>query len=114
MPKPMFGDNGSGMHCHQSFWKGEKALFAGDKYAGTSEMALHYAGGILKHAAGIAALAAPTTNSYKRLVPGYEAPVTPGYTRRNRSAAISRPRYSQSDAGMRPDVLRPTGDGPAG
>ena len=107
MPKPMFGDNGSGMHCHQSFWKGEKALFAGDKYAGISEMALHYAGGILKHAAAIAALAAPTTNSYKRLVPGYEAPVNLAYSRRNRSAAIRIPMYSQSPGAKRLEVRFP-------
>jgi glutamine synthetase len=107
MPKPMFGDNGSGMHCHQSFWKGDKALFAGDKYAGISEMALHYAGGILKHAAAIAALAAPTTNSYKRLVPGYEAPVNLAYSRRNRSAAIRIPMYSSSAGAKRLEVRFP-------
>ncbi|HMG32803.1 MAG TPA: type I glutamate--ammonia ligase [Blastocatellia bacterium] len=107
MPKPMFGDNGSGMHCHQSLWKGEKALFAGDKYAGLSEMALHYAGGVLKHAAAIAALAAPTTNSYKRLVPGYEAPVNLAYSRRNRSAAIRIPMYSGSPAAKRLEVRFP-------
>jgi glutamine synthetase len=107
MPKPMFGDNGSGMHCHQSFWKGEKPLFAGDQYAGISEMALHYAGGILKHAAAIAALAAPTTNSYKRLVPGYEAPVNLAYSRRNRSAAIRIPMYSQSAGHKRLEVRFP-------
>src|SRR5215813_13463468 len=107
MPKPMFGDNGSGMHCHQSFWKGEKALFAGDKYAGISEMGLHYAGGVLKHAAAIAALAAPTTNSYKRLVPGYEAPVNLAYSRRNRSAAIRIPMYSQSANAKRLEIRFP-------
>src|SRR6266446_3691226 len=107
MPKPMFGDNGSGMHCHQSFWKGDKALFAGDKYAGVSEMALHYAGGILKHAAAIAALAAPTTNSYKRLVPGYEAPVNLAYSRRNRSAAIRIPMISTSPKAIRLEYRPP-------
>ncbi|HUK89167.1 MAG TPA: type I glutamate--ammonia ligase [Blastocatellia bacterium] len=107
MPKPMFGDNGSGMHCHQSLWKGDGPLFSGDGYAGLSQTALHYAGGILKHAAALAALVAPTTNSYKRLVPGYEAPVNLAYSQRNRSAAIRIPMYSSSPKAKRLEVRFP-------
>ena len=96
MPKPLYGDNGSGMHCHQSLWKDERPLFSGTGYAGLSDMARYYIGGLLKHAAAIVAFAAPTTNSYKRLVPGFEAPVNLAYSARNRSAAVRIPMFSQN------------------
>jgi glutamine synthetase len=101
MPKPLFQDNGSGMHTHFSLWKSEKPLFAGDKYAGLSQMALHAIGGILKHAPALLAFAAPTTNSYRRLVPGYEAPNRLAYSSRNRSAAVRIPMYSASPKAKR-------------
>jgi glutamine synthetase len=91
MPKPVFNDNGSGMHTHQSIWNDGQPLFAGDKYAGLSQMALHYIGGILKHAPALLAITNPTTNSYKRLVPGFEAPVNLAYSQGNRSASVRIP-----------------------
>jgi glutamine synthetase len=107
MPKPLYGDNGSGMHTHQSLWKDAKALFAGDLYAGLSQMALWYIGGLLKHARALSAIIAPTTNSYKRLVPGYEAPVNLAYSRRNRSAAVRIPMYSASPKAKRVEFRPP-------
>jgi glutamine synthetase len=107
MPKPLFADNGSGMHTHMSLWKDGKPLFAGDKYAGLSETALFYIGGVLKHARALTALTNPTTNSYKRLVPGYEAPVNLAYSARNRSAAIRIPTYSPNPKAKRVEFRTP-------
>ncbi len=107
MPKPIFGDNGSGMHTHQSLWKNGKPLFAGNGYAGLSELALHYIGGVLKHAPALAAITSPTTNSYKRLTPGFEAPVNLAYSGRNRSAGIRIPMYSASPKAKRIEVRFP-------
>ena len=101
MPKPLFEDNGTGMHCHQSLWKGGRPLFAGNGYAGLSDTAIHYIGGILHHARAILAFTNPTTNSYRRLVPGYEAPVNLAYSQRNRSAAVRIPMYSASPKAKR-------------
>ena len=107
MPKPIFQDNGSGMHTHQSIWKDGKPLFAGDKYGGLSEMAMHYIGGLLKHAPALCALTNPTTNSYKRLVPGYEAPINLVYSTSNRSASIRIPMYSASPKAKRVEYRTP-------
>ncbi len=101
MPKPLFADNGSGMHTHLSLWKGGEPLFAGSGYAGLSEMALYAIGGLLKHAPSVCAFSNPTTNSYKRLVPGFEAPVNLAYSQRNRSASVRIPMYSASPKAKR-------------
>lgn len=107
MPKPVYNDNGTGMHVHQSLWKDGKPLFAGDDYAGMSQTALYYIGGILKHARALTAFTNPTTNSYKRLVPGFEAPVNLAYSSRNRSASVRIPMYSQSPKAKRIEVRFP-------
>ena len=107
MPKPIFEDNGSGMHVHQSLWKDGKPLFAGDGYGGFSQLGLHYVGGILKHSRAIAAFSNPTTNSYKRLVPGFEAPVNLAMSTRNRSASCRIPMYSSNPKTKRIEVRYP-------
>lgn len=107
MPKPLFEDNGSGMHVHQSLWKEGNPVFAGDKYAGLSQEALWYIGGILKHINSLLAICAPTTNSYRRLVPGYEAPVVIAYSARNRSAACRIPVSLQSPKAKRVEFRCP-------
>ncbi len=107
MPKPLFGDNGSGMHCHLSLWKDGNPMFAGNKYAGLSQEALWFIGGLLKHAASLVAITNPTMNSYKRLVPGYEAPVNIAYSARNRSACARIPMYSPSPKAKRVEFRVP-------
>jgi glutamine synthetase len=107
MPKPLYGDNGSGMHVHVSLWKGDTPLFAGNGYAGLSDMAMNFIGGILKHANAIIAITNPITNSYCRLVPGFEAPVNLAYSQRNRSAAVRIPMYSPSPKAKRIEFRTP-------
>jgi glutamine synthetase len=107
MPKPLCGDNGSGMHVHSSIWKNERPLFSGDGYADGSELLLHYIGGLLKHAPALLAICAPTVNSYRRLVPGFEAPVNLGYSQRNRSAACRIPMYTSNPKAKRVEFRCP-------
>jgi glutamine synthetase len=107
MPKPIFNDNGSGMHVHVSLWKGDTNTFSGEGYAGLSDTGLYAIGGILKHAPSILAFSNSTTNSYKRLVPGFEAPVNLAYSRRNRSAAVRIPMYSTSAKAKRVEFRCP-------
>ncbi|MBI4583485.1 MAG: type I glutamate--ammonia ligase [Planctomycetes bacterium] len=109
MPKPLFQDNGSGMHVHVSLWKNNQPLFAGNKYAGLSDLALYAAGGLLKHAYALVAITAPTTNSYRRLVPGFEAPNKLAYSMRNRSAAVRIPMYTNSPKAKRLEFRCPDG-----
>lgn len=111
MPKPIHGDNGSGMHVHVSLWKNNEPLFAGNGYAGLSEMALYFIGGLLKHAPSLLAFTNPTTNSYKRLVPGFEAPVNLAYSQRNRSASIRIPMYNMSPKAKRVEFRCPDPSG---
>ncbi|MGV8085639.1 MAG: type I glutamate--ammonia ligase [Candidatus Bilamarchaeum sp.] len=107
MPKPLFNDNGSGMHCHQSIWRDGKNTFAGDKIGGLSENALYYVGGLLTHARALAAILSPTTNSYKRLVPGFEAPVNLAYSLANRSAAVRIPLTDEGKSAAKRIEYRP-------
>ncbi len=108
MPKPLFGDNGSGMHCHQSLWKdGKNIFYDADGYACLSETAKYYIGGLLKHSPALLAFCAPTTNSYRRLVPGFEAPVNLCYSKRNRSAAVRIPVYSKNPKAVRVEYRPP-------
>jgi glutamine synthetase len=108
MPKPLFGDNGSGMHIHMSLWKhGETLMYDETGYAGLSDISRYYIGGLLKHAAALLAFCAPTTNSYRRLVPGYEAPINLMYSQRNRSACIRIPMYSKSPKAKRIEFRAP-------
>lgn len=107
MPKPLSGDNGTGMHTHISLWKENKNLFAGSGYAGMSEMAMYFIGGVLKHSHALAGITNPTTNSYRRLVPGFEAPVNLAYSQRNRSASIRLPMYSMSPKAKRIEIRYP-------
>jgi len=107
MPKPLYGDNGTGMHTHISLWKGDSPIFAGSGYAGMSETAMYFVGGVLKHSRALAGFTNPTTNSYRRLVPGFEAPVNLAYSQRNRSAAIRFPMYSMSPKAKRIEIRYP-------
>src|SRR5947208_16654694 len=109
MPKPLFEDYGSGMHVHVSLWKNGANLFSGSDYSNLSDVAMYALGGLLKHAPALCAITNPTTNSYKRLVPGYEAPVNLAYSRRNRSASIRIPVYSPSPKAKRIEFRCPDG-----